>query len=67
MQQSFRLIGNGLDDLGMTVTGGIYGNTGGEIEKEIAVDIMNPETFCLFGNQWIYTGVGRGDIGSYPV
>jgi hypothetical protein len=61
VQQSFGLVGHGLDDMGVAVASGIYGNAGGKIKKEIAVDIMNPETFGLIGNQGINPGVGRRD------
>jgi len=42
VQQPFGLVGNGLDDMRMTVTGGVYGNAGRKVKKDVAVDIMNP-------------------------
>ena len=61
MQQLFRLHLNGLDHLGMAVTGGVNGNTGRKVKKDITVDIMNPEPFGFVDNERINPRVRRGD------
>ena len=63
MQQFLSLHLNGLDHLGMAVTGGVNGNTGRKIKKDVTVDIMNPEPFGFVDNKRIYSCVRRGDKG----
>ena len=57
MQQPFGLLLDGPDNLGMTVAGGIGCDAGSKIKKDVAVDIMYPETISLLSDQRVYTGV----------
>ena len=58
MQQPPGLILNSFNDLRVAMPGGVDGNTGGKIKKDIAVHIMNPQTLRPVDNQRINPCVG---------
>ena len=41
MQELLRLIDDRGDDVGMRMTGGIDGDAGGAVEKDVAVDVLD--------------------------
>ncbi len=59
MQQPSGLLFNSLDNFGMAMAGGVDGNAGRKIKKQVAIDIMDPETVSFFGNEWIGPRVRR--------
>ena len=61
VEELFGLFLDGPDHERMAVAGGANGDPGGEIEKEIAVRITDPEALGRFGHKRIAAGVGRGN------
>ena len=55
------LFADGCDDAGMAVAGGHHGDAGVEIEKTIAVDVLDDGAFAAPGDQRIAARVGRRD------
>ena len=53
------LLLDGGDDLGMAVSGGGDGDSGGEVEELIAVHVLDHDAASALGDQWIGAGVGR--------
>jgi len=62
MQQLLSLILDRLDHMRMAVTGGIDGNAGREIQKNISVHIVHPQPLRLIDNQRVNTGVRRSSL-----
>ena len=62
MDQLVRLVRDGRDDLGMTVSGGVDGDAGGEVEEEVAVHVLDDRPAAPFAHQRVDTGVGRRHI-----
>ena len=54
-----RLIGNGLDDVGVRDAGGIDRDAGRAVEKDVAVDVLDDGAFAAGDDERIVARVGR--------
>ena len=62
MEKLPRLLLDGRHDLGMRMAGGGYRDPGGEIEKEVAIDILDDHSLALLDNQRINPPVRRSAV-----
>ena len=68
MQEALRLLHDRINHTRVTVTGGVHGDAGTEVEEDVAVLILNAHPKPAHGGKWIGARQASGDdrlIGGY--
>ena len=62
VDQGFGLLLDHAHDIGMAMPGGDHGNSGGKIQKEVAINVLDDCALSALGHQRIVASVGRRNV-----